>query len=79
MDKSDGAGTALRTERVMPTEPAGEGNDRGRERTRTRTEGTELAIELTVVYYGHGHIYTMKTCGLPAMSVLHQVRWSVHA
>ena len=79
MDKSDGAGTALRTERVMPTEPASKGKDRGRERTRTQTEGTELTIEFTVIYYGHGRIYTTKTCGLPAMSVLHQVCWSVRA
>ena len=47
----------------MPTEPASEGKDRGRERTQTRTEGTELVIEFTVVYYGHGRIYTTKTCG----------------
>ena len=44
----------------MPTEPASEGKDRGREWTRTQTEGTELAIELTVVYYGHGRIYTVE-------------------
>ena len=78
LDKSDGAETALRTG-VMPTELVSKGKDRGRERTQTQTEGTELAIEFTVVYYGHGHIYTTKTCGLPVTSVLHQVRWSMHA
>ena len=68
-----------REQREMPTEPASERKDRGREQTWTRTEGTELVIEFTVVYYGHGRIYTTKTCGLPATSVLHQVRWSVRA
>ena len=62
------------------TELASKGKRRERKKTDSDwTERTELAIGLTVVYYRHGRIYTTKTCGLPATSVLHQVRWSVRA
>ena len=85
-DKSDstvidanGAETALRTE--SNADRAGEQRKGQRERTDSDLDWRNRTRDriFTVVYYGHGCIYTTKTCGLPVTSVLHQVRWSVRA
>jgi hypothetical protein len=39
-------------------------------------KGQKLAIELTVVYYGHGRIYTTKACDIRAAPS--PLVWTIH-